>query len=292
MIAPDSGEDPHDWPLRVAAAIGQHENAQGRASATFIIKVIDGVVKTTDEFPDTSGLPPNTGVLLLDPTDSTNVAPALAYYFFRLGLYLSRPGDTIHFIGHGSGATVLGQMAGLLPSMKIDQFTTLDPFGMIIPANVLFADNYYQTNAYTAHSRGVALSGAANYRVTVPQWSAVLALVDWYTESITSGVDNGYYFVDCPYGRRPLDGFSARSVGRPAMQFVYDAKAKTLVRKFSAGTTGTYYLQWSDDFKKWFTDTSEYLVFDGQAFEYGGAFAVDPLIPKQFFRLVRLEKSF
>jgi hypothetical protein len=82
----------------------------------------------------------------------------------------------LHFVGHSRGASVITELARILGGhgIWIDHVTTLDPhpvslFGdpsMKNYANVLFADNYWQTLGNLFDPTGEAISGAYNRQLT------------------------------------------------------------------------------------------------------------------------------
>jgi len=147
---------------------------------------------------------------------------------------------------------LLGRLAALIPEVKIDQFTTIDPPApaMAIPANVLFADNYYQNQATAAYTAG-PLDGAFNLRlVFVGDGRGVpenIGLLNWYASTLQPGSTRGYFYTDCDHGVRPARGFGARRVGRPSFSYSYDAKARVLTQRFAGGASGVYNLEGSFD---------------------------------------------
>jgi hypothetical protein len=167
------------------------------------------------------------------------------------------PGRPVHLIGHAGGVDLAPYF------QKVDHFTALDPVAITVPSNVLFADNYYQTNGLT---RGVRLPGALNQQVLVPTATAFLVLAAWYTGTITNGLDNGYYFTDCPHGKRPGAGYLARQVGQPRLAVGYDAAVKTFTMSFSGGATGSYYLDYSSDLQNWTFYAGKVYDFDGRPY--------------------------
>jgi len=79
----------------------------------------------------------------------------------------------IHLIGHSRGGSVVSEMARLLgqEGVWVDQVTTLDPHPVSFPygdadvllfENVLFADNYWQTNPDASCPNGESILGAYN----------------------------------------------------------------------------------------------------------------------------------
>jgi hypothetical protein len=82
----------------------------------------------------------------------------------------------IHLIGHSRGGSLITKLAELLGNQGIwvDHITTLDPHpvpevgdpDVEVFANVLFADNYWQTNPITECPNGQSVTGAYNRYLT------------------------------------------------------------------------------------------------------------------------------
>ncbi len=255
LIAPDPGEDPALFqPL--AAAIVAHAHARGHACDIFT-----GGASVLASRLAGSLAPPGDVVFILDAPPEWSTAPTLA-------AWLQFPaGDTLHFIGHGTGASDLAVFAWLRPDMRVDQFTTLDPFPLTITDNVLFADNYYQTNAVFEIDRGMPIDGAYNQQVGAPPRTAPGDLLRWYIGTITNHAANGYFFTDCAHGQRPSAGYLDRQVGQPRLDFGYDQATRTFSIKFSGDATGNFYMDFSDDLKTWTLNTgNDFWFLDGRPF--------------------------
>lgn len=255
VIVPDPAEDwrsSYDWTTALSVAIVEHQAARHTSGTTI---VLDTRTTVNPEWFD--------GMM--------------------------KTSNIVHLIGHGAGGTVkvglLTAMAALQPR-TIDHLTILDcPAPIAIPKNVLFADNYFQTNA----SGGIALAGAYNRRLFFEHGDAGAQLLAWYESTTLMGADSGYFFTDCIYGQRPFQGYRSRRAGAPTIRFVYDAAQGRMSKRFAAGTTGKYFWQVSSDLHSW-TTTNDSLIFDGHSFNY-----VEPASsgdPSQFFRLVSNAESF
>ena len=82
----------------------------------------------------------------------------------------------IHLIGHSRGGSLISKMSELLGNQGVwvDHLTTLDPHpvpeigdpDVQVFANVLFADNYWQTNPVTECPSGQSVAGAYNRFLT------------------------------------------------------------------------------------------------------------------------------
>ncbi len=218
-----AGVDVQNWPRTIASEIGSRQ----RGAGTVFIVDVDRTAKNFDWTADFAAA------------------------------------TSIHFIGIGRGADAIASIAIRFPSTKIDQFTTIDPTPTTLPGNVLFADNYFETDGPV---KGFQVIGAFNQQMTAfgPDYSA--SLLSWYYSTILDTTGAGYPFADCAHGLRPLEGFRSRRVGQPKLEFVLDAKAHTLQKKFSGGTTGKYFWQWSSDLGNWHT-LEDFIVFDGLQFE-------------------------
>ena len=82
----------------------------------------------------------------------------------------------IHLIGHSRGGSLISDMSTLLGNygVWVDHLTTLDPHpvpevgdpDVYVFANVLFADNYWQTNPDTVCPNGQSVTGAYNRYLT------------------------------------------------------------------------------------------------------------------------------
>jgi hypothetical protein len=161
---------------------------------------------------------------------------------------------SIHFIGIGRGAGMLATLAGQFPEVKIDQMTTIAGDTDHVPANVIFADNYF------AFLVGAFLPGAFNFQPELTNYvSQDSPLAAWYFGTIyDKHSNNGYTFADCDHGVRPLEGFRARRVGRP--QLIQVSASAQIV---SGGASGQYFLDASKDLKSWTLGT-EAMILDGQ----------------------------
>lgn|GEM_PF-4365660 len=197
---------------------------------------------------------------------------------------------TLHLIGRGRGAALLYEVAYFLQGRRtIAQFTTIDPGvqprttdTIGIPSNVMFADNYYQTNGTI---RGAQIAGAYNHQIITAPANAAGNLLDWYKETITAGSLKGYYFADCPHGVRPQSGFLTRRVGQPDLRFQYDAKRKTFSWEFGGAATGQYFLEQSADLKTWISASPDVLTFDGRSFQTPQIVIDLSVFPHWFYRL-------
>jgi len=248
VIAPDQGDSPAGWPATFAAAIRARQLDRGDTGTVLVLDAGD------------------TGESVLDDLKTAT---------------------SIHFIGHQGGAGVLGRLAALIPETRIDQFTVIDPpAAMEIPANVVFADDYYQTQAAT---KGVALDGAYNLRLVFLNQqgaSEVASLLTWYETTIHPGPVRGYFYTDCNHGVRPVKGFGARRVGRPSFTYIYDPKASLLTERFAGGASGVYHLEAS--FDPAFSATTVgngTITLDGRPFEVEVKDFDAAQYPRIFFRL-------
>ena len=114
-------------------------------------------------------------------------------------LPLLPPGE-LHLIGHSRGASVMVALATGLGTRPVSQLTFLDPHpdgafdaAMKLPANVAFADNYYQTEVWP---RGEAVAGAQNTRMHGLTHSGIH---DWYLNTIRKAtLPYGYQFAVVP----------------------------------------------------------------------------------------------
>lgn len=282
-------DSPSPWAMTAGLAIRQHQAERGQACEVFTVRTASGVAVTATQ--ETTGMVRGEcgAVLLVD--SSTVFAEQLASFLLRKDPLpgIGRPTE-LHFIGHGSsGGGFVNLLARLLPG-KVDQVTTLDrPFAFSgdysVPTNVVFADNYYQTNAATFFARGVTVAGAYNHQLITSPTKASENLQAWYLETIgTNYYPNGYYLVDCPHGARPAAGYRDRRVGSPTLRFSYDAGTRVLTESFGGGASGDYILETSTDFKTWTAGKTVY-TFDGRPIEF------DPLVfngfvqPQLFVRL-------
>jgi len=195
---------------------------------------------------------------------------------------------SIHFIGIGRGAGMLATLAGQFPDVKIDQMTTIGGDTDRVPANVLFADNYF------AFLVGAFLPGAFNFQPELTNYvSQDSPLAAWYFGTIYDKQStNGYTFADGAPGTRPAEGFRARRVGLPALAFVFDRRARTLEYTISAGASGKYFLDRTDDFKTWELGT-EAILLSGLAVRSASASTANvPAGTILFFRLRSVAASF
>jgi len=172
---------------------------------------------------------------------------------------------SIHFICIGNRVAAIADIIRKHSGTKIDQFTTIDsPTAIEMPGNVLFADNYFQTNGAP---RGALIPGAYNQQMTAfgPDYSG--SLLSWYYQTMSRKDVSGYPFADCAHGIRPLVGFRTRRVGQPDLRFQYDAKRKTFSWEFGGAATGQYFLEQSADLKTWISASPDVLTFDGLSFQ-------------------------
>jgi hypothetical protein len=239
---------------------------------------------------------------------------------------------SIHLIGHSRGGSLISGAGDLLvaSNIVIEHFTTLDPRAYPfstdtephVPANVMFADNYYQT--YDTLTYGVHLQGAYNrkpilfdnyilvgstpqpivrnghenihhwYHRTVREWNLAGDQIlqnlykQWFSTSDNGGWLTGYYFENCAYGTRPIDGFRARRLKRPVQLLGKHPSKGTLTFSSSGDATGRYSLQGSTNLATgWITSTNT-ILFDGRPFSS----EFMPSQPLLFYRLISTEDRF
>jgi hypothetical protein len=113
--------------------------------------------------------------LVLSYYSTTGLAGLVPYYFLNsfpsLGITRPLAELPIHLIGHSRGASLVSALANKLGTngLWVDQVTTLDPYlvssdaALASWANVVFADNYYQTSDIV---HGSSVVGAANTNLT------------------------------------------------------------------------------------------------------------------------------
>lgn len=175
---------------------------------------------------------------------------------------------TIHFIGHDRGAALLYEVAYWLRGVRtIGQFTTIDPAvypqttdTIGVPSNVLFADNYFQTNGL---AKGPKLAGAFNQQIITTAGNATANILSWYQDTTRDTAAKGYAFAHCVHGVRPSDGYRTRRVGQPSLQFVYDAATHQWTTTVGGEATGLYTMQTSNDLKTWRETANQYFA-DGR----------------------------
>ena len=181
-------------------------------------------------------------------TNTTTIAqlaePYLVNAFPSLGINAPLADEPIHLIGHSRGGSVVSELAGYLgqSGIWVDQLTTLDPHPVSLDPsvnvydNVLFADNYYETDSVTP---GQAIAGAHNIDLSgvfpsglIDQHADVHAYYDgtidqnaandgdaggpitidptWYNYTGTGPRDStGFYYSQIGGGVRPADGVGA-----------------------------------------------------------------------------------
>lgn len=260
--------------------------------------------------------------------DTYEIAPVVARYLMG-----KDPSHVMqyHFISHSRGGSLLAGVGDILGTndYTIDQFTTLDPRGHPnsidipphVPANVMFADNYYQTYQWPTY--GDSLVGADNhqppledsydlfgvprravvtdghwnihtwYRRTVAQNFLVLGdvglLKTWFTAAEDGGRKTGYYFAHCPHGVRSPDGYLARRHGQPEFELSYNPRTHQRTTRIDGDATGAYLMQTSSDLKTW--QYAKNFFCDGRPYEYTDTIDLSKQ-PNLFYRLASAGASF
>lgn len=171
-----------------------------------------------------------------------------SFNYGNIGITHSLVEGTVQLIGHSRGASLVSQIAANLGTngILVDQLTTLDPVpvspdpDVVEWGNVIFADNYYETNSLTP---GKKISGAYNvgalnlpgqydegfpgnlitggqhqnvelfYEGTIdttdPAGDGDKSVVDsWYTNNHVDRETTGFYYSAMEGGTRPLAGIS------------------------------------------------------------------------------------
>ncbi len=180
--------------------------------------------------------------LILSYTNTATIAQLVEPYLMdadpSLGITSPLADLPIHLIGHSRGASVVSQLAMDLgqSGIWVDQLTTLDPHpvdpdpAVDVYSNVVFADNYYETDSLTP---GHAIAGAYNVNLSgvfpsglIDQHEDVHAYYDgtvdtsasddgdgitidpaWYDFQGTGPRDEtGFYYSLIGGGTRPADG--------------------------------------------------------------------------------------
>lgn len=117
----------------------------------------------------------------------------------------------IHLIGHSRGASLVSALAGDLgrDGIWVDQLTTLDPHpvypdpSVVVSGNVLFADNYYETDAIPIS--GSAVAGAHETNLTGGGWGHS-GIHDYYENTIAASANYGFGWSLLGATARPSDG--------------------------------------------------------------------------------------
>lgn len=255
--------------------------------------------------------------------DTPQVAQYLAPFLKANGPLLSRP---MHLIGHSRGGSLIAGAGDLLADegYTIDHFTTLDPIGHPlsndtaphVPANVMFADNYFQHNEEFAN--GASLVGAVNRQpfladqvgpsVSDGHWNIHvwydrtvnpdrfvagngILLTQWFLPEDEQGRKTGYFLQYCEHGFRSELGFQTRRLGRPDIEWSYNSKTAQLRQSVSGDATGAYFWQLSHDFKTWKTTSTNWVILDGRPFETTESVDLTKFAPG-FYRLESFTNSF
>jgi hypothetical protein len=158
---------------------------KGPSTAVYTLRVEDSSDPRIASFTRVSGLAPvvgrnatNENILLLDYADVSDVlfgftstaeiadlvTPVLTTTFPTLGMVGPLAQGPIYLIGHSRGGSLVSEIARNLGEIGIwvDQVTTLDPKpvgtdpAVSLGANVIFADNYFQTQDSVVQSGPVA----------------------------------------------------------------------------------------------------------------------------------------
>jgi hypothetical protein len=162
----------------------------------------------------------------------------------------------VHLIGHSRGASVMSELARLMgeDGIWVDELTTLDPYpsslagdaSVVVRANTIFADNYYETSNFLIHGSSVGgahnvgplqLPGGSNdhsdvhawydgtidLAMTVEQDSPPITIPDsWYSQNGVSRDAVGFAWSELAHrATRPGDGlsnqFAGGSIARPSV---------------------------------------------------------------------------
>jgi hypothetical protein len=202
IITHGANSDVNSWITSMAAKISVYPNRKGTNFSTYVMRFVtnapNSIVLSQSRI---AGIAPTNSdsaeiFILLDwsqfssgnSSNTTQIASAVVPVLLQTNFFAELGGHSvvefpIHLVGHSRGGSVVSELSRLLGAQGIwvDQQTTLDPHPLnndgfsepFLPAvdasvkayaNVLFADNYYQTSSSLV--KGESISGAYNRRMT------------------------------------------------------------------------------------------------------------------------------
>jgi Ca2+-binding RTX toxin-like protein len=145
---------------------------------------------------------------------------ALVDTFPELGISEPLASLPIHLIGHSRGGSLVSELARQLGErgVQVDQMTILDGHPVSSDAairayqNVVFVDNYYQTNDSLP---GSSLSGAANTNLSALERLLHMEVTDWYAGTIPASPSewDGHAWYSGSTGPRTSIGYAWSSTG-------------------------------------------------------------------------------